>query len=698
MVMNRSAQVLPIDVGFLKLMGEESLLPPWLFRQQDLANALENAQQIERQDLINKLNYIHFMGDSVFVNLRHPRYGDGILVQANPEPCMGREVTCRWKEGNLSRLKLESYQFQYIIIADGQSVTLVPSSLISLDGEGIRLELPETGYAVGQRRARRYNGLGVTAELTQSGFFAAGDLVDFNPLGFRIKVNAGPTSSFNWLNADEHATLNLYQGRDIIYSSVCRIIRQTDDHMDREIVLDPLTGQITRFKSKKIRNPRHRIVPAPSISFTHPLHKKHVQREIGDISVSGFSVEEKSSEGVLMPGLIISDLTIHYVGLLKLKCTAQVLYRREDGEGRVRCGLAILDMDVNDYSRLSHILSHAEDPHTNISKEVDMDALWEFFFDTNFLYPKKYGHFHFHRESFKETYRRLYQESPEIARHFTYEHDGRIYAHISMVRAYPRGWLIHHYAARPMENKLTGFLVLRQIMQYLSGVHNLPSAKMDYVMTYFRPNNKIPARVFGGFAAEAKDPRKCSVDVFSYLFHSTVSHPYRHLPKGWVLKECTALDYWELDLFYRHRCGGRLIDALGLGRKEGGEDSLKMTYKRLGFARDWMAYSLVHDEKLKAVLIVNQSDLGVNLSELLNCIKVLVIDSEGLPYPILSTALHQLAGIYEMDEIPVLIYPSDYVDIHGVPCEKQYALWILNMQEGGSGYLEYMQRFRIKLK
>jgi hypothetical protein len=699
MISKKSVQFLSLKVGSLKKpAGEQSLLPMWLFRQQDLLDALEQAQKVNHQDLINKLNYIHFMGDSIYVNLSHTQYKEeGILFKVNPEPCMGLEVTCRWTEGNLSGLKLENYQFRNIIIADGQSIILVPATLKHMDGESLSIDLSETGYAIGLRRARRYDCQEVTAELIQSGFIATGVLLDFNSLGFRIKVNPGIASSFNWLNADQHVTIHLYENRKIIYSGFCRVIRQTDDQVEREIVLVPVSDQIKRFKSKEIRNVRQKLIPVPTISFNHPLCRKRIQREVYDISVSGFSVHEKTAEGVLMPGMVISDLTIHYVGILKLKCTAQVLYRREEDENRVLCGLAILDMDVNDYSQLSHILSHASDPCTHISKDVDMGALWEFFFDTNFLYPQKYSHFHSHREVFKETYKRLYQESPEIARHFTYEQDGRIYGHISMVRAYERGWLIHHYAARPMENKLVGFLVLKQIMQYLNGIYLLPSAKMDYLMTYFRPENKIVSRVFGGYAMEVKDPQKCSVDVFSYLFHSMTSRNGL-FPEGWTLKECSALELWELDLFYKHRSGGLLLHALGLGSKAHGEDSLKMIYKKLGFKRDWAAYSLIRRGNLKAVLVVNQSDLGVNLSELLNCIKVLVIDTEGLPHDVLSIAFHQLTDIYQMGEIPVLIYPPDYLETKGIACEKHYALWILNMSEGGDQYLKYMQRFRVKLK
>jgi hypothetical protein len=698
MISKESAKTLSMEVGSIRQPeGEPSLLPLWLFKQQELLEALENAQKVNGQDIANKLNYIHFKGDSVYVNLRHPQYEEGLLVKANPEPCMGLEVTCRWTEGNLSSLNIEQYQFRNIIIADGQSIVLMPATLKRMDDESLSILLAGTGYAIGLRRARRYDCEDVTAELIQSGFIATGALLDFNALGFRIRVNPGIASSFNWLDADQQVTIHLYEDRKVIFSGFCRVIRQTDGHAEREVVLEPVANQIRRFKSKEIRNVRQRLVPAPTISFEHPFCRKRIQREIYDISVSGFAVHEKIAEGVLVPGMVIPDLTIHYVGILKLKCTAQVLYRRQEEEKRVLCGLAILDMDMNDYSQLSHILSHASDPCMHIAKDVEMDALWEFFFDTNFLYPQKYSHFHSHREIFKETYKRLYQESPEIARHFTYEQDGRIYGHISMIRAYERGWMIHHYAARPMENKLVGFLVLKQILQYLNGIYLLPSAKMDYLMTYFRPENKIVARVFGGYALEVQEPQKCSVDVFSYLFHSMENRSVL-FPDGWTLKECSAMELWELELFYKHRSGGLLLQALGLGSRTRREESLKTTYKRLGFKRNWALYSLLYRGSIKAVLLVNQSDLGINLSELLNCIKVVVMDSENLPYDVLSVAFHQLKDIYKMDEIPVLIYPADYLEARGIACEKHYALWILSMKDGGDQYLKYMQRFRVNLK
>lgn len=693
----RSAETFSRKAGSIRsISGEECRLPPWVFQHQDLTHTLESANPVGKEALINTLNHIHFMNGYIFVLLRHPKYKESIIVRVYPEPCIGREITCQWSE-NLSGLELENYKFLHIVIDDGQSIILVPAELQEISGKSFTIQLPHTSYALGRRQARRYTCHDVVVELTQSGFLARGELLDFSLMGFRIRVRPVSSSSFHWFNPDALTIIHLKHDQHVIFSGLCRCIRQQGGLQDKQIVLVPKDEKINRFKRKQIRNPRQHLAPPPILIFHHPLLKKRVQLEISDISTSGFSVYEKAGEGILMQGMIIPELIVNFAGTLRVKCSAQVIYRLEEKEKEIRCGLAILDMDINTYSRLTHILINALDPHAYISSDVDMEALWEFFFHTGFIYPMKYRLLQSHRKKFKETYKKLYQESPEIAMHFTYQKNGRIYGNISMVRAYERTWMIHHHAARVMESKRAGFMVLKQIMHYLNDMHRLPSAKMDYVMSYFRPENKFPDRVFGGFARALKNTRGCSMDLFSYLTYTSLSLG-TELPEGWSLRECSALDLWELNRFYGHYSGGLLLDALGMGQKDSGDEPLEEIYGRLGFLRKWRAYSLKSQKELNAVLIVNQSDLGLNLSELLNGIKILVTNPEGLPWNVLSIAIAQLTGVYHVDRVPILFYPFEYIKENNVPYEKQYQVWILNVQYGNE-YMEYMQRkFRITYK
>ena len=674
-----------------------NVFPPPLFQHQDLSHADTSHNPIDQEALINILNYIHFTNGYIFVHFRHPRYQDSIFIKACPEPCLGRELVCRWSDKHITSLDLDIYEFQHVVIGNGQSMTIVPGVLKEINNEYLRIHLPDKGHIAGQRRAKRYACHDVGVELIQKGLLARGELVDFSPGGFRIKVRPELSSSFRWFNADEPVSINFHDHLRAFFSGSCRCIRQTLNLKEKEIVLFSENASIKRFKQNQTRNPRQQLVPPPTLIFDHPLMKKRVQLGVSDISTSGFSVYEKEDDGILLPGMIIPDMVIAFAGSLRMNCDAQVIYRMKEGGDGVKCGLAILDMDINDYTHLTNILTRALDSFANVSAEINMDALWEFFFDSGFIYPKKYGLIQSHREAFKNIYKKLYEESPEVARHFTHQSNGRIYGHISMVRAYDNAWMIHHHAALNMENKRAGFIVLKQIMHYLNDMHRLPSAKMDYVMSYFRPENKFPDRVFGGFARSLNNPKGCSVDTFAYLPYTSLSLGAR-LPEGWTLRECSALDMWELNRFYNHSSGGLLLDAMALGKEDSDDGSLENVYKRLGFLRKLKTYALTSQGILEAVLIVNQSELGFNLSELLNSIKIIVTNPEALPWNVLSIAISLLTDVYHMEKVPVLFYPFDYVRIEDVPYEKQYQAWVLNVGYGNE-YMEYMhRRFRIGYK
>ncbi len=316
------------------------------------------------------------------------------------------------------------------------------------------------------------------------------------------------------------------------------------------------------------------------------------------------------------------------------------------------------------------------------------------FFKAGFIYPEKYGFCQTHREYFIETYRKIYQEHPEIARHITYEKNGRIYGHISMIRAYERTWLIQHHAARSTENKLAGFAVLRQMMLFLHGMYQLSSAQMDYVISYFRPENKFPDRIFGGFARDFNNPQACSLDLFTYLTLSVTS-PKKDLPQEWILRESTPLDLWELEQFYKHHSGGLLLNILRSGKSDPGNESLEKIFERLGFLRKWQIYSLLYQNYLKAVFIVDQSDLVINMSGLLNCIKVLVINSAGLNLELLSLAVTKLGRVYYLDKITLLIYPASVIETTDISYNKQYQLWITDMRYSNQ-FMDYVKnKFRM---
>jgi hypothetical protein len=293
---------------------DENVLPPPLFQHQDLIHADTKNNPMDQEALINILNYIHFTNGYIFVHFRHSRYQDSIFIKACPEPCLGRDLLCRWSNKHILGLDLDRYEFQHFVIGNGQSMTIVPAVLKEINNDYLKVQLPDTSLIVGKRGAKRYTCHDISVEMVQNGFLANGKLVDFSPGGFRVKVRPDLSSSFHWFNANEPVNINLHNHRRVLFSGVCRCIRQGLKLQDKEIVLAPSDDCIKRFKPNVTRNPRQHLVPPPTLIFDHPLMKKRVRLGVLDISTSGFCIYEKSDDGILLPGMIIPDMAMTFAG------------------------------------------------------------------------------------------------------------------------------------------------------------------------------------------------------------------------------------------------------------------------------------------------------------------------------------------------------------------------------------------------
>jgi hypothetical protein len=137
-------------------------------------------------------------------------------------------------------------------------------------------------------------------------------------------------------------------------------------------------------------------------------------------------------------------------------------------------------------------------------------------------------------------------------------------------------------------------------------------------------------------------------------------------------------DLCELESFYRYVSGGLMINAMDLepGMIDTGE--LSAEYRKLAFKRERHLFSLKKDGDLKAIAIVNTSDIGLNMSDLTNCLKVIVMDDE-LPKNTLHMIMSLLSVKFEQNEIPVLLYPVSYAEKQSIHFEREYSFWILNL-------------------
>ncbi len=672
--------------------NEAKILQPWMFKHRHLTDAISSAKRVGIKKLTNILNYLHFKGDSLYVLLQHPRYSEGVLSVVHHEPCLGEKLICRWDQA-YNDYKLEHYSFQYLVVFYKQTIILVPPEGVDLEEGGFTIKLPQESFIISERHFSRFSCEGVKAELWQNGFQAEGELVDFGAHSFRIHVQAAPPSSFRWFNSEAQATVRLFDDSDIFYSGVCKCEYQDIERDRRSIVLTPVQDQIKKFSLKTQRHPRLHSSPPLYAVFEHPFIKKLIRREIFDISASGFSIFDEPSEAVLMPGMIVPMLTINYGDVLKVLCKSQVIYRKEESE-RMRFGIAILDMDLKNLNAFNKLLNNLPGASQGMTNEVDLEQLWELLFETGFIYPEKYSHIQTFKKSFQETYQKLYSGSSEVARHFVYQKNDRIYSHTALIRAYERAWMMHHFAARPDDGRYTGLIVLKKMFSYLYDMHRFPSADFDYYLGYYKPDNKFTGRIYSEFAKEIANPGLCSMDLFACIMHQKGGRTLQ-LPEGWSVRDCSPSDLFEFERFYSYYSGGLLLNILSLGSPSS-EESLEKVFASEGLMRRYKAFSLNYYGEPKAILIKEESDSALNLSDLLNGFKIFVLDDELQPSMIFS-AVEIISGNNKDEFTPLMIYPAQYASHKGIYVEKEYILQILDAQIGEE-FAEYLgKRYRIKV-
>jgi hypothetical protein len=348
-------------------------------------------------------------------------------------------------------------------------------------------------------------------------------------------------------------------------------------------------------------------------------------------------------------------------------------------------------MDIKEHLKLIAILHQTKNKNSYICNDVDLDALWDFFFETGFIYPDKYAAIQKNKMQIKETYAKIYTRNPQIARHFIYQDKGTIFGHMAMLRFYENSWMIHHHAARKSALNKAGLIVLDQIGRMVNDSHRLYSLHMDYVFCYFRPDNKFPSRVFGGAAKSIKNPKYCSLDGFAYLHLKRSARSQSNLPADWQVSETRTDDLQELSDYYEHISGGLMLDAIDLTPEKLKCDGLSKEYSKVGLTRQRQLFSLKKDGSLKAIFLVNTSNVGLNLSDITSCVKAFVTDSEELDAQILRDAISIVAELTGKTDFPALLYPVAYADQQQIEYEKIYNLWICSMQYLDE-YFRYLKR------
>jgi hypothetical protein len=643
------------------------------YRRSDLKRSPFFSSSINQKQFINAINFRNFVGGQMFAHMVYPHTKDEFLFKVVPGPCTGSEVTFSLPEGSIQ--SFEEFIFKGLLIDNGKSVIMMQADPVLTTPHILTVKLRKTGAIYQARQAKRYLCQNVNARVYYGDIEYSGALYEFNPTGLRVELKGIAWTTSGSQPSPEPIKVELMRDGRLIFSGLSKIIRT--ENQGKTIVLAPMNIPQKRYSERKNRNPRLNLVPSPEVKFTHPLTGMRVSYDIVDINSSGFSVMVESDSSLLMPGMIIDEAYIELAGGLNLKCPVQVVYGEKKKKNFIQYGFMITDIDVTSYNRLFNVISRADDPYARVSYDVDMASLWNFFFESGFIYPEKYTSIAQYKDDFKETYKKLYHQCPDIFANLTYQRNGVIYGHVSLIKAYEKSWLVNHLAAKHIGLKITGHYVLNQILNYFDSITRMPSIGMDYLIIYFPPENRFPNDFFSGACRAVNDPSHLSMDVFAYL-DLDLPETIPALPKGWTMRESTPRDIQDLRAAYKRLSEGLMVDAFCLDTPKTAGESIEDIYRKYGLKRMCSSYTLLHDNKPQAYFVADKSDRGINLSDLINSIKVIVPQTSSVPWYVLHAAICECGKDYGTKTVTVQIFPHEYMDRSGIHYKKRHVMWVLD--------------------
>ncbi len=647
-------------------------------------------ETLKTKEFLSLINYSHFNNRKVLLHLIG-NFHD-IIVPAWPLPSTAREIVCRCSLELISNLK-DKFVVAHIIVDEGKSVAIVPTDHIPLSHNHLIIPITHEPYRVTRRKAHRYVADNIQARVLVDGMEFKGKLIEFSTDGCHIAIAPGQDLPAIGSLIREIVLITFTSGREISLKKAARIVRAWKTNEGIGLVASPIEDTAIRFSKREVRNPRVALDPPPIIRFVHPLSGRVMELEAHEIGFSGFSVLEPEMEGALIPGLFIRDLKISIPGSPSINCSAQVIYKSLQQEGgKWRVGISIVDIGIQNYTRLSKIISRVLDPHVRMSGDFNSEALWELFFSTSFIYPDKYAYIHPIKEEFKETHHKICSLDPEIAKSFVYQKGGVIYAHMGLVRAFEKSWMLHHHAARAKNIRLGGLIVLKNAMYFLNDMHRYPSSNMKYAICFFRPSNRFPRYVFGGFAQYLKHEKGCSTFQFSYQHFQPKKEGFS-LPKGWTIE---PMEDHQAD-FIQNNCTNPAFSLLlhSLGMFSSLEDTMALEagYARYGMIRRVTRRVLCYRGEPQAILVINRSDPGLNFSGLLDCVYLIVMPHavDNVTPDVARKSVDIACSSYPYPFVPVISYPAKLI-----PSTKSYTYWALDVAYGDEFMLYMKEKFKIR--
>jgi hypothetical protein len=433
----------------------------------------------------------------------------------------------------------------------------------------------------------------------------------------------------------------------------------------------PLTLEVSQSRgSGRYRPP---ITDPVVVDLMSPLLPGAMQREVHDISSSGFSFEIDPQIDLFPAGMVFSQIRIR-LGDAEFHCRGQIRNLSRGGARHLgmRCGVQLEGLEESARLHLTDLIMRANYPGLEDGGALTFDQLWAFFLETRFVYPEKEKALAPIMPEIRHTIEALTARPSDLFKSVIAREGGKVIGHVSGLRAYQRTWMAQHLAAASGYH--AGALLNMGNAEYFG-----QSVDLEFHKISFRPDNQWPARVFGGFARSVTDVRLSDLRTFDY-YQLSVEHPLEPTP-GIEVIEASGEDLTVVERHFVKTERGVLLRADDLTRDGLNLVDLNARYRRLGLQRRRRVLLALRRNEPVGFALVELSSPGLNFSELLSAFRIyLFSDEAAAPIEIRAALLRATLSLYKQAGRPKAVglglaaERNLYAQL-GVVAGKQYCMW-----------------------
>ena len=421
------------------------------------------------------------------------------------------------------------------------------------------------------------------------------------------------------------------------------------------------------------------------IEFDHPFVKTKVSAYVSDLSNSGLSIMLEPGNHVLVQGLVINKATLQLplrprVSVsLKIKRITQTV---KDQKLKTRVSIEFLDITPALDKELTACVQHSVSDNLSYARGEDYNDIWEFYFDTGFIYENKRRQIQGYSEKIRETNKKLIFSETPLLKKVVYRTDGKIIANGTAIKAFDNTLLLQHLQSLKSHSGEAAKNIIRGMTTFFLDLQANRQVGNHFVCTYYRPNNMFPSLVFGDTADLIGDEEKCWKEEYLFCLQTHPNLEFNEIP-GITCREANATDKARFEELIIRSGDIRLLRLESLTREKITNLDITKQYNELGLYRYrklFVAENLQDGSLCYA--ICSYASPGMNLSELTNSVKFIFNTENHNKQKLLINQITKLISeSYEKTEMsdPVFLVKPNQAIPEGFKNEKSYILWALDL-------------------